>query len=101
MRKALAAAACLVLLATAASAAAISLVARDWQFRFGSGISGHPTQDADGGFSFAFPSRGDIDYLTRPYSKALPAGGKLYMQVKIDASPDAAWVASDNPSNCP
>jgi hypothetical protein len=76
--------------------ATVSVAASAWDFRYGTGISGHPTQEA-AGFSFLFPTSGDVDYLTTNVS--INAGSHVHCVAKVEAvSGSPMFVASDGGS---
>ncbi len=73
----------------------VSMDPLDWNFRYGSGISGHPFP-AINGFMFAIPSAGDVDYLTTDVS--INAKEKVSFLVEIVTTGTPLFRATDGGS---
>jgi hypothetical protein len=78
---------------TLSAAHALGLSANEWQIRFSRGMPSNPAQEQDGSWSFRFPakSHGELDYVTRSYTKAIEKGRIVTMTFEIVASADAVW----------
>jgi hypothetical protein len=58
---------------------ALGLSADEWQIRFSRGMPPNPAQEQDGSWSFRLPakSQGEVDYVTRSYTKVIEKGRTL------------------------
>jgi hypothetical protein len=91
----------IVLIGSMSACYALTLSGDRWQIRFSSGMPAHPIEESGGSWSFTFPAKGagEVDYVTRPYSKAIEKGRTLAMTFDVAASADAIWNHRTESSN--